>query len=109
MKLGHANDEIKYSSTTGTVTRFDVVLDGELTMSIVCDAADPDKVIRITAAHVLGEVLHDTKGRFTMKVKFTEDADGNPLGAEERVDRVSVYKYVLPRLHVLLGRLLRAA
>jgi len=110
MKLGHANDEIKYDATGGTVTRFLVILDGEPTMQILCDTADPEKTIRIARAGVDSAALtQDTKGRFTTYVKMLEDVDGVPLGTELRVDRKSVYGYTLPRLHVMLGRLLRAA
>lgn len=109
MKLGHTNDEIKYDGTTGTVARYVVILDGEPTMHILCDSADPEKVIRIAYPHPVGVVSHSTLGRFTMTEAFTEDADGAPLGVEKRVDEKSVYRYVIPRLAVLLGRLLRAA
>lgn len=109
MQLDATNNEIKYAETVGTVARYTLILDGEPTMHVLCDTADPEKVIRIAAAHALGEVAHDTKGRYTTVEKFTEDADGNPLGVETRVDEKSVYRYVLPRMHVLLGRLLRAA
>lgn len=109
MKLGHSADEIKYDATTGTVARYVLILDGEPTMYILCDSADPGKVIRIAAAHPLGEVTHPTAGRFTMTQKFLESPDGEPLGIEEHVSEKSVYTYVVPRIHVLLGRLLRAA
>lgn len=113
MKLGHTNDEIRYDATEGTLTRFVVILDGEPTMSILCDTADPEKTIRIAAGIVGSDALDEdtqaTKGRFTVYTKLLESADGEPLGAEERVDRASVYRYAVPRLHVLLGRLLRAA
>lgn len=109
MKLGHTNDEIKYDSTTGTVTKFVVVLDGEPTMEILCDTADEARTIRIQRAGRLVPDTQDTKGRFTTYTKLLEDADGMPLGTENRVDRKSVYVYILPRLHVMLGRLLRAA
>jgi len=108
MKLGHTNDEIKFDSTEGTLTRFVVVLDGEPTMMVLCDRADAEKVIRIRPVGN-GAGVQDTKGHFTVYTKLTEDLDGMPTGAEDRVDRKSVYAYVLPRLHVLLGRLLRAA
>lgn len=107
MKLGHTNDEIKYDNTYGTVARFVLLLDGEVTMAIQCDMADPEKVIKVldpTGSHCL-----TTNGRFTLKTKLTEDADGMPTGAEQRVDRNGVYRYILPRMHVMLGRLLRAA
>lgn len=107
MKLGNAYDEIKYDATIGTITRFVVILDGEHTMTIQCDQADPERVITILDAD--GNVALPTKGRFTTYAKLLEDADGMPLGTEERVDRKSVYGYILPRLHVMLGRLLRAA
>jgi hypothetical protein len=109
MKLGHSADEIKYENTVGTVARYVLVLDGEPTMRILCDSADSEKVIRIAAVHVLGEVLHDTLGRFQVVTELLTDSDGMPLGTETRVDEKSVYTYVIPRLHVLLGRLLRAA
>lgn len=108
MKLDAPNNEIKYAETDGTATRFVLILDGEPTMHIVCDMADADRIIYIAAASNLANV-QATKGRFELTSKLTEDADGMPLGAEQRVDRTSVYKYVIPRLHVLLGRLLRAA
>jgi hypothetical protein len=110
MKLGHSADEIKYDGTyDGTVALYLVVLDGEATMHIVCDAADPEKIIRIgrIGCGVTGSL--PTAGRFTMATELLEDADGLPLGTSEQVNAKSVYTYVVPRLHVLLGRLLRAA
>jgi len=108
MKLGHTNDEIKYDATYGTVARYILILDGEPTMAVQCDTADAEKVIRIANATNPGTVL-DTLGRFTTVTKLLEGPDGAPLGTETRVDEKSVYTYVIPRLHVLLGRLLRAA
>ncbi len=107
MKLGHTNDEIKYLTTVETVTYFVVILDGEETMRIACDSADPERVIHVSTAK--GSISQPTKGRFTTYTKLLEDGDGAPLGTELRVDRKSVYGYVVPRLHVMLGRLLRAA
>lgn len=111
MKLGHTNDEIKYLDTAGTVARYAVILDGEDTMHILCNSAvsdDQEKVICIARADDTGE--QETKGYFAMKTELLSDADGAPLGVgEPRVDEKSVYTYVIPRLHVLLGRLLRAA
>lgn len=106
MKLGHGN-EIKFQTTYGTVTQYVLVLDGEDTMAITCDSADSDRAIRLIT--IGGDHCVVTKGRFEMTVKMTEDADGIPSGVEPRVDSKSVYKYVLPRVHSLLGRLLRAA
>lgn len=106
MKLGNGN-EIKFLDTYGTTTAFLLILDGEPTMRIYCDMADPEKVIKIADSY--GNRVLTTKGRFTVKTKLTEDADGAPLGAEERVDRISVYKYILPRVPVMLGRLIRTA
>ena len=106
MKLGHDADEIKYDTTAGTIARYIVILDGEPTMRIVCDSADPKKTIRVAS---IGGILQDTKGVFTMTETFLEGPDGEPLGMESRVDEKSVYTYIVPRLHVLLGRLLRAA
>jgi hypothetical protein len=108
MKLGHTADEIKYDETTGTVARYVLILDGEPTMYITCDTADSEKVIRIQRFKTSADVL-PTLGRFTTKTELLADADGMPLGTETRVDEKSVYTYVIPRLHVLLGRLLRAA
>lgn len=107
MKLGHSADEIKYDATSGTVARYVVILENETVMSIFCDAADPEKAIRITRAD--GSAPQSTAGRFTMATELLEDADGMPLGTSEQVNAKSVYTYVVPRLHVLLGRLLRAA
>lgn len=107
MNLGHTADEIKYDATYGTVARYLVILDGEPTMAIQCDWANPDKVITILT--IGGDHCLATAGRFTMATKFLEGPDGSPVGMEERVDEKSVYTYVVPRLHVLLGRLLRAA
>jgi hypothetical protein len=107
MKLGHSADEIKYEKTLLSIATYLVILDGEPTMRIHCNTAAPEKVIRIASAD--GKVSMDTKGTFKMTEVFTEDADGMPLGVEARVDEKSVYTYVVPRLHVLLGRLLRAA
>jgi len=108
MKLGNPHDEIKFLDSVGTTARYVVILDGEPTMIIHCNTEDKDRVITIldpNSKHVLA-----TKGRFTMKTKLMEDSEGAPLGvAEPYVDRKSVYGYVLPRLHVLLGRLVRAA
>ncbi len=108
MKLGHSADEIKYDETVGTVAHYSVILDGAPTMTILCDSADPEKVIRIRRVGTSAGALA-TAGRFTMAQIFLEGPDGSPLGMEERVDEKSVYTYVIPRLHVLLGRLLRAA
>jgi hypothetical protein len=106
MKLSHGT-EIKFLTTQGTVTYFGMTLDGEETMRIACDLADPERVIHISTAK--GSISQPTKGRFTTYTKLLEDVDGLPVGTEERVDRKSVYGYILPRLHVMLGRLLRAA
>jgi len=105
MKLGNPHDEIKYTNTVGTVACYSVTLDGELTLIIQCDTDDKDRAIQVLDAS--GTRCLTTKGRFSLKTKLTEDADGMPLGTETYVDRKSVYGYVLPRLHVLLGRLLR--
>jgi hypothetical protein len=107
MKLGHSADEIKYDATVGTVARYVVILDGKPTMFVMCDSADPEKVIHIEAAPC--SVTQATNGRFKMTSTFLESPTGEPLGVEERVDEKSVYTYVAPRLHVLLGRLLRAS
>lgn len=107
MQLGHSADEIKYEKTFLGVAVYLVILDGEPTMRILCNPAGTELVIRI--ASMSSEVSMDTNGRFKMIEVFTEDADGMPLGVEKRVDEKSVYTYVVPRLHVLLGRLLRAA
>jgi hypothetical protein len=107
MKLGHTADEIKYDETVGTVAHYLVILDGEPTMTILCDSADPEKVIRIR--RVGSATSQTTAGRFVMTTELLEDSDGNPLGTSERVNGKSVFTYVVPRLHVLLGRLLRAA
>lgn len=108
MKLGHTNDEIKYLDTVGTIARYAVILDGEPTMHILCNSADTKKVILIARVDDTGE--QETKGRFEMKTEILEAADGSPLGVgEPRVDEISVYKYAVPRLATLLGRLLRAA
>jgi hypothetical protein len=105
MKLGNPNDEIKFDANYGTVARYVVTLDGVPTLAIQCDTADKDRVIKVLDAD--GTRCLTTKGRWSLKTKLTEDADGLPLGTETYVDRKSVYGYVLPRLHVLLGRLLR--
>jgi hypothetical protein len=105
MKLGNPKDEIKFDANYGTVARYVVILDGEVTMVIQCDTADKDRVI--TILDVDGYRSLPTKGRFNTKTKILEDAEGAPLGTETYVDRKTVYGYVLPRLHVLLGRLLR--
>lgn len=107
MKLGHSADEIKYDATSGTIARYVVILENETVMSIFCDAADPEKVIRVTRAD--GSGPQSTAGRFTMATELLEDPDGMPIGTSDRVDEKSVYTYVVPRLHVLLARLLRAA
>lgn len=110
MKLGHTADEIKYDGTyDGTVSLYLVMLDNEPTMHIVCDSTDAEKIIRIgrPGCGVNGSVA--TAGRFTMSIELLEDADGGPLGTSEQVNARSVYTYVVPRIHVLLGRLLRAA
>jgi hypothetical protein len=107
MKLGHDN-EIKYLDTTGTVTRFVLILDGEETMHVTCDAAAKEPIICISSA-ANPAVSQATKGRFTTYTKLLEGPDGSPLGTETRVDRKSVYGYVVPRAHSLLGCLLRMA
>lgn len=116
MKLGHSKDEIKYDATVGTIARYVVLLDSEPTMHILCDSADPEKAIRIARAGSPDDSITQyisgsqaTAGRFTMTAELLEDADGMPLGTDAQVNAKSVYTYVVPRLHVLLGRLLRAA
>jgi hypothetical protein len=107
MKLDSIGNEIKFDATYGTTAAFVLILDGEPTMRIYCDMADTEKTIKIADAD--GNHVLETKGRFTTYTKLLEDGDGGPLGTEVRVDRKSVYGYILPRLHVMLGRLLRAA
>lgn len=107
MDLGHGNS-ITFDGTFDTVTRYVLTVEGEPTMHIFCDSADPEKAIHINRVGATGHRMA-TKGRFEMTVKMTEDADGTPLGVEPRVDSKSVYKYVLPRMILLLGRLVRAA
>lgn len=109
MKLGHTNDEIKFAEITGTVTRFVLILDGEETMDILCDLADAEKTIRVRRSNRMVPDTQDTKGCFTVETKFLEDSEGQALGVADQVDTKSVFTYVIPRLHVLLGRLLRAA
>jgi len=116
MKLGHSKDEIKCMTTEGTIALYLVTLDGEPTMLILCDSADPEKAIKVApaaltaAATLAGTGVLTTAGRFTMTSEIMEGPNGEPLGvAEPRVSEHSVYTYVVPRLHVLLGRLLRAA
>lgn len=106
MKLGNGN-EIRYDQTSNGVTQYTLVIDGEPTMLVTCNAADPDRVIKVATiggAHVVA-----TKGRFEMAEKLTEDSDGAPLGVETRVDKHSVYRYILPRAARLMARLLREA
>lgn len=107
MKLDAHNNEIKYIETLGQTTIFGVILDGELTMRILCRMDDEKRTI-VIARPDSADVL-ETKGRFEMVEKLLEGPDGSPLGVETRVDRKSVYRYILPRLHTMLGRLLRAA
>lgn len=107
MKLGHTNDEIKFDGIDGTAARYLVILDSQPTMTILCDTADPEKIIKISCPKVAPQA---TNGRFAMVTELLSDSDGMPLGVgEARVDEKSVYTYVIPRLHVLLGRLLRNA
>lgn len=105
MKLGNGN-EIKYLDTTGNITRFTLVLEGQETLHITCDVTDPEKVIHVASA-ANPSLTMATKGRFTATAKLLEDPDGGPLGTEIRVDRKSVYAYILPRVPLLMGRLLR--
>ena len=108
MKLGHSADEIKYDETTGGVARYVLILDGLPTMHILCDAANPQRNIHIAPVGA-PSMMQVTNGKFEVTTKLLEGPDGAPLGTETRVDEKSVYTYVIPRLHVLLGRLLRAA
>lgn len=107
MQLGHSADEIKYLDTIGTLAVYVVILDGEPTMNILCDSADETKAIKI-AKISKADKAQTTKGQFELTSVMVEGPDG-PVGMETRVDEKSVYRYVVPRLHVLLGRLLRAA
>lgn len=109
MKLGHTADEIKYHETHGTVAIYLVILEGVPVMRITCDTADAKKTIRIVTPGPNGPGAQDTAGRFTTITDLLEDPDGNPIGTAERVNEKSVYTYVVPRLHVLLARLLREA
>lgn len=106
MKLGHGN-EFKYDTTVGTITNFVLIMDGQPTMLVTCDLADADRVIYISRADGAG--MQATKGHFAIGAKMTEDVDGIPQGVEQRVDSLSVYHYVLPRVPRLLARLVRAA
>lgn len=105
MKLGHGS-EIKYLDTLGTLVTFALVLEGEHTLNIYCDTADPDRAIKVSSVTEPGRTI-TTKGRFDLAVKMLEGPDGSPLGTETRVDRKTVYAYVISRLPLLLGRLLR--
>lgn len=118
MKLGHSADEIKFGGTQNGISRYILMLDGEPTMYVLCDTTDTAKTIRIAPATIdtdnltsdtIDLVSRATKGQFQVTTKLLEGPDGEPLGTETRVDEKSVYTYVVPRLHVLLGRLLRAA
>lgn len=105
MKLGHGS-EIAYTGTTNTLVTFTLVLEGQPTLTITCDTADTTRTIHVGSATHPGLTMA-TKGRFEMKDKLTEDSEGMPLGVETRVDSHSVYRYVIGRLPLLLGRLLR--
>lgn len=107
MKLGHPADEIKHETTEGTLSIYAVILEGHHVMSITCDTADTDRVIRIARPHDTGTL--ETAGRFLLRTDLAEDSDGMPLGTVTTVDEKSVLTYVVPRLHILLGRLLRAS
>ena len=74
--------------------------------AVPAHAAWPERTITILTLG--GDHCLPTKGHFQMTSKFLEGPDGAPLGMEQRVDSKSVYSYVLPRLHSLMGRLLRA-
>lgn len=105
MKIGHELDEIVYTSTDGTVAKYEVRLEGRPVMQIFCDeAAGPDNR-RIWIAKPDGSAAQPTKGVYAMQADLAEDSDGTPLSVAQRVNERSVYAYVLPRLHLLIARL----
>lgn len=106
MKLGHELDEITYKETLGDTTVFVVRLEGKDAMRILCPESDPEKKIFIAKADGTG--AQPTAGRFAMENGFLEDADGMPVGMSQRVSSQSVYTYIVPRLHIMLARLLAA-
>lgn len=105
MKLGHEADEIKYVGTVGTVARYAVILEGDVVMAILCDSADAERTIRISHK----DNVQDTAGRFELTTDFKEGPNGELLDVAVRVNEKSVYSYAIPRLHILLARLLKAA
>jgi hypothetical protein len=106
MKLGHELDEITYLETLGDTTVFIVRLEGRDAMRLLCPESDPEKKIFIAKADGTG--AQPTRGQFQMEADFLETPDGEPAGMSQRVSSRSVYTYVVPRLHVLLSRLLAA-
>lgn len=106
MQLGHPLDEITYSglSQDGSVDTYTVSLEGRPTMLVVCDHFDSKHRIRIAKPDGSGAQV--TNGVWTWYDKLVEDADGSPVGTLRQVDYKSVYTYVVPRLHILIARLL---
>lgn len=104
MKLGHSLDEITYAGQINGVDTYAVTLEGRPVMIVLCDHQDADR--RILIANADGTATQATKGVWTWYDKLVEDADGSPVGTLRQVDYKSVYAYVVPRLHVLIARLL---
>jgi hypothetical protein len=107
MKLG-SKDEARYVGTMGSVALYEVALEGRPVIRIMADLSDPNRRIMISKPNGTG--VQHTNGVFSIKVEgeeLIEDADGNPVGVvpgAQRVSGVSVYRYVLPRLHRLIAR-----
>lgn len=106
MKLGHELDEIRFAGMTedGRTAQYQVALEGRPVMLILCEENDPEHQIRIAKPD--GTAVQVTKGVFAWYDALVEDADGNPVGTVRQVNYKSVYAYVIPRLHILIARLL---
>lgn len=109
MKLGHKS-QIHYLTDLGTVSIYEVELEGRPVMRVTADLWDPNRAIMIAKADGTG--VQKTEGQFLVKTEgqqLIEDADGNPAGVvpgTTRVSAISIYEFVLPRLPFLLARLL---
>jgi hypothetical protein len=108
MKLDADNNEIKYVGTDASVAKYLLVLDGEPTMQILCDYSNKDQRILIAPVGAIS-MAQATKGQFTLTPDVYQNGNDEVTDVVLRVDEKSVYTYIVPRMHVLLGRLLRAA
>jgi hypothetical protein len=108
MKLGN-EASIHYTETLGSVSIYELHVEGRPVMRITADLGDPNRMIRISRP--TGLESQETTGVFSIKSEgeaLIEDAAGDPIGVApgtQRVSGMSVQRYIAPRALKLLARL----